>query len=582
MNKKFKKFSKKIGISTLALTLFFFNSLTASAQIKEDSIIGTDRYETAGLIADKQTYDTVILVNGDKNLSDGLSSSGLSGTINAPILLTKKNELPNATLNRLNNKNLNVVKKVYIIGGYNTIDSSVEKDIKRKNIEVERISGNSRIETSYNVAKKINGVSKVKEVMITNGFVGEADAMSIAPVAAKNKVPIILTDGKKIPFSTKELSVYAIGGSSAIDEKLIKETNATRVGGNDRFETNKKVIEKFYNGANGFYITKGYQLIDALTLSPLAKEKPIVLVADGSNKSILKGAKSITKVGGIDSNTYKQCLDIAEYSDMDITPNIIKHLTTIDGNEVSEMSIEMDNLGVIIEKTDTNKFEFDYVSVSNEKNCTFSVNKEESSNNVKNGKVVVSAKKKIEKNTDNTVEDMNGDNIINASKDKMVNILKIGIPDRVYSNFKIDTGNGSVRVYNIKGGATINVDNGTVNVEDSDITYPFNININNGVSSVSAESILSEIKFRANNGIVGVTATNINGNISVFGKDDTDIFSGVFKLKLKKEPSNLHLKLDNRGLNKLPEGWSNDYTLGNGHPIIEVKNSGINDISFQN
>ncbi len=50
-------------------------------------------------------------------------------------------------------------------------------------------------------------------------------------------------------------------------------------------------MEKFYNGATDFYITNGYQLVDALTLSPLAKEKPIVLVADGSNKGILKELK---------------------------------------------------------------------------------------------------------------------------------------------------------------------------------------------------------------------------------------------------------------------------------------------------
>ncbi len=88
MNKN-SKFSKKLSILILVLTISF-NNLTANAQIKEDSIIGIDRYETAGLIADRQTYDTVILVNGDKNLSDGLSSSGLAGAINAPILLTKK------------------------------------------------------------------------------------------------------------------------------------------------------------------------------------------------------------------------------------------------------------------------------------------------------------------------------------------------------------------------------------------------------------------------------------------------------------------------------------------------------------
>ena len=70
--------------------------------------------------------------------------------------------------------------------------------------------------------------------------------MSIAPVVAKNKGAIILTDGKSVPFKTEGLNVYAIGGKSAINEDLVNETKAIRIGGNDRFETNKKVMEKFY------------------------------------------------------------------------------------------------------------------------------------------------------------------------------------------------------------------------------------------------------------------------------------------------------------------------------------------------
>ena len=56
-------------------------------------IKGKDRYETAALIADKMSYDKAILVNG-LALVDGLSASGLSGTINAPILLTQTNSIP--------------------------------------------------------------------------------------------------------------------------------------------------------------------------------------------------------------------------------------------------------------------------------------------------------------------------------------------------------------------------------------------------------------------------------------------------------------------------------------------------------
>ena len=150
----------------------------------------------------------------------------------------------------------------------------------------------------------------------------------------------------------------------------------------------------------------------------------------------------------------------------------------------------------------------------------------------------------------------------------------------MYSNFKVDVESGSVELYNIKGGATVDVNDGISNIVDNNVTNPFNINTNSGISGVTAETISSEIKFRANNGIVNVTATNINGNISLFGSDNKDTFDGIFKLNLKKEPSNLHLKLIGNGINKLPEGWSKDYILGNGQPIIEVKNNGINNISI--
>ncbi|EQI50771.1 cell wall binding repeat 2 family protein, partial [Clostridioides difficile Y270] len=84
-------------------------------------------------------------------MADGLSASGLAGATNAPILLTKKNDIPNVTLKRVEK-----AKKVYIIGGESSIDKSTENILKNKNIEVKRLQGSDRIKTSYNVAKEIN------------------------------------------------------------------------------------------------------------------------------------------------------------------------------------------------------------------------------------------------------------------------------------------------------------------------------------------------------------------------------------------------------------------------------------------
>lgn len=159
---------------------------------------------------------------------------------------------------------------------------------------------------------------------------------------------------------------------------------------------------------------------------------------------------------------------------------------------------------------------------------------------------------------------MNGDNMINVNKDRMVNVIKIGVFDKMYFNFKVDVESGLVEFYNIKGGVIVDVNDGIVNIVDNNVINFFNININSGILGVIVEIILFEIKFRVNNGIVNVIVMNINGNISLFGSDNKGIFDGIFKLNLKKELLNLYLKLIGNGINKLLEGWFKNYILGNG------------------
>lgn len=302
-------FKKKVIAGILGLSILVPTSAQAYYGVEDSYIVGKDRYETASLIADKQKYTTAILVNSDSSLSDGLSASGLAGTLNCPILLVKKDSIPTDTMNRLKG-----VDKVYIIGGEGAISKNVETLLKNKKIVIERIQGKDRVETSYNVAKKINSLSNVDTIFLVNGYKGEADAMSVAPVSARDKAPIILTDGKNVPFDSTKINTYAIGGTSAISQELVDKTQSARLAGNDRFETNKKVIEHFYRKPTEFFLTKGYGLVDALTVSPIAKEKPVVLVHNNSDKSILKDAVKFTAIGGIDKKTLQQAVDAMDAS----------------------------------------------------------------------------------------------------------------------------------------------------------------------------------------------------------------------------------------------------------------------------
>ncbi|HEH6882629.1 TPA: cell wall-binding repeat-containing protein, partial [Clostridioides difficile] len=135
----------------LTLAIFLINVPNVDA-LTSDTIKGNNIYETAGLIADKKSYDTAIMVNMDNSIADGLSASGLAGAVDAPILLAQKNKIPNETKQRLKN-----VKKIYIIGKELSISKSVETELKNTGAQVTRLGGDDRIKTSYSVAKEVNG-----------------------------------------------------------------------------------------------------------------------------------------------------------------------------------------------------------------------------------------------------------------------------------------------------------------------------------------------------------------------------------------------------------------------------------------
>ncbi len=256
------------------------------------SIIGSDRYDTAAKIADKLgSYDTAVLVNATSTMSDGLSASGLAGKEKGAILLTKKDSIPKVTMDRLKK-----VKKVYIIGGENAISAKVANEITAAGIKIERIGGKTRVETSELVAKKLGNY---KKAFVVNGFKGEADAMSASSVAAKNGAPILLTNGKTSTHAKKSgVKYYVVGGNNVVNKSIASKYNAEVLAGDDRYETNREVINEFYGESETLYFANGETLVDALTASTISKNDGLVLVGRKSDNKILN-KKNTIQVGGM-------------------------------------------------------------------------------------------------------------------------------------------------------------------------------------------------------------------------------------------------------------------------------------------
>lgn len=279
-----KKYLKALILTVSIVTTFTFPVKALSVEY----IAGSDRYETASLIANKFDYSTVILVNG-LAIVDGLSASGLSGTLNAPILLTESELIPNSTLNKIQKAN-----SIYLIGGEGVISKKLEQDLKNSGKNVIRLGGDDRVSTSYLVGNEIEKIKGISEIYYVNGWSGEADAMSIAPVAAKHSNPVILTDGITTNYR-KNVQAYCIGGNGVINNSF--DSFSKRIGGLDRFETNANVINTFFPNKEHVNLSKSDVLIDALTSSAL--KDPVVLLDINSDKSVIGGAKSATVFGDI-------------------------------------------------------------------------------------------------------------------------------------------------------------------------------------------------------------------------------------------------------------------------------------------
>ncbi|EET86152.1 putative cell wall binding repeat 2-containing protein [Clostridium carboxidivorans P7] len=283
-----KKFCLLVSVAAVSLSMLCTSKVNAAfPEVKR--IWGADRYETCSKIVQegwKSTSQYAVIVNGE-NFPDALSASVLAKKYNAPILLAKGSTLGDKTYSEL--KRLKV-QHVFIVGGAAVITPSVESTMKNMGITTERLSGQDRNETSAAVAEKIgtdNGVILTTD----NDF---TDALSIAPIAARYQMPIVLMPKDGIPGSVEKFmagknisKTYIIGGANVISEDTaLKFPNVERIDGKDKYERNINIIKAFGDKIDFSNVCMAYseQFADALSGS--------VFAAQGANPIILMGDKA--------------------------------------------------------------------------------------------------------------------------------------------------------------------------------------------------------------------------------------------------------------------------------------------------
>ena len=250
-------------------------STPAEQQKTATRVAGADRIQTAVEVSKKyyESAETVIVANYEQ-FADSLSASALSRQLKAPILLVQKDQLDSVVAQEI--KRLGA-KNVIVIGGEKSIDKT---KIGLSQYNVRTIAGANRYETSAKIAQEVIKLTGTKKAVIASGEVF-ADALTVAPLANKNNMPILLVQQNKIPEEAKEVlkqieEVIIVGGEKTISKEVEnKLPNPTRIAGANRYETAKKIYEYGFKDRKEVNIANGTVPADSLVIGSI--DCPILL-----------------------------------------------------------------------------------------------------------------------------------------------------------------------------------------------------------------------------------------------------------------------------------------------------------------
>lgn len=217
-----------LAVPEAALAAPGFDPTSAAARIA-----GADRYETAAKAAlsawGGTSGGTVIVANGETNGIDALTASYLAGVVDAPILLTRRDGVPDATATALRDL---APTRVIVIGGEPSVAPATFATLTA-NVSGQRIGGVDRYDTAARIAataRNLSGTTDRPQVaFLARGDVAAdqvaANALAASPVAYAAHFPILLTAVDHLPDATASAlasvaphTLTVLGGDNAVSE----------------------------------------------------------------------------------------------------------------------------------------------------------------------------------------------------------------------------------------------------------------------------------------------------------------------------------------------------------------------------
>ena len=295
-------------------------------------LAGPDRFAASADVSRRNFSPgvaTVYVANG-LNFPDALSGAPVAARDGAPILLVSPTTLPASIAQEIDRLNPG---RIVVLGGVNSVSASVLNDLQAFTpTRIERLAGADRFVASAGISARNFGLG-ASTVYVASGM-NFPDALSGAPVAARDQGPILLVTPTSIPESIarelerlKPARIVILGGVNSVSAQVATDLagfsdSIARRAGLDRFVASATVsAQAFSVNTNTVYVANGLNFPDALSGAPVAAQSgaPILLVTPtaipGSIAAELRrlNPREIVVLGGTNSVSSTVEKDLAQF-----------------------------------------------------------------------------------------------------------------------------------------------------------------------------------------------------------------------------------------------------------------------------
>jgi hypothetical protein len=256
-----------------------------SRPVGVERVAGADRVATA-VEASRRGFASApaVVLAAAASFPDALAAAPLAARLEGPLLLVGP-RLTRPVLDELRRLD---AQEAVIVGAVGVVPLVVQEEVRRLGLDVRRIAGENRFDTAALIAREVGSADG--RVIVASGQ-SFADALSVAPYAAAEQVPILLTtsdtlhadaaDGLRDLGATETLIV---GGGAVVGDAVARAVPApTRVSGPTRYETSLAVAAHWAERGmrlETVSVATGRDFPDALAAGPVAAlgRGPLLLV----------------------------------------------------------------------------------------------------------------------------------------------------------------------------------------------------------------------------------------------------------------------------------------------------------------